>query len=165
MTCTFSWWKTNGISSLGVVPAIRMLQRSLTLDFSLAIFVGFASFFMMEKTLRVLGSEGGGHTHSHSHSPPVEGSASHASGVELSHNNGELKARKEKKLDNKEPEQEEERSSQNGPSKLSAYLNLFGDFVHNMYVPYFSAVFLYRVAHSNVSALTASRKSGLSPSF
>jgi zinc transporter 7 len=115
-----------------------VLQGSLTWDFSLGIFVGFASFFMMEKTLRVLGSEGDGHSHSHSHSHSVGGSASRASGVEFSHSNGELKARKEKKLDKKEQEKDEERSSLNGPSKLSAYLNLFGDFVHNMYAPCFS---------------------------
>lgn len=106
----------------------------------------------MEKTLRVLGSEGGGHSHSHS----IEGSTGHSSGVELSHGNGDLKARKEKEH-KEEQKQDEERSSQNGPSKLSAYLNLFGDFVHNMYVPYFSVVFPNRVAHSNVSALTDSR--------
>ena len=120
---------------------------------------------MMEKTLRVLGSEGEGHSHSHSHSHSVEGSASHTSGVELSHSNGELKARKEKKLGKNEPERDEERSSQNGPSKLSAYLNLFGDFVHNMYAPHFSVVCPYRVANSSVSALTASRQSVLAPRF
>ena len=116
---------------------------------------------MMEKTLRVLGSEGGGHSHSHS----VEGSTGHASGVELSHASSELKSRKEKKEPKEEQEQEEERSSQNGPSMLSAYLNLFGDFVHNMYVPYFPVVFPYRVAHSNVPALTASRMFVLPPRF
>ena len=119
----------------------------------------------MEKTLRVLGSEGGGHSHSHSHSPSVEGSTSHSSGVEISHGDGELKVRKVKVEHDGVQEKEEERSSQNGPSKLSAYLNLFGDFVHNMCVPYFSVIFLYRVAHSNVSALTASRTSFLPPSF
>ena len=116
---------------------------------------------MMEKTLRVLGSEEGGHSHSHSHS--VEGTTGHSSGIELSHGNGELKARKEKKGPEEEEEREQERSSQNGPSKLSAYLNLFGDFVHNMFVPHGSILFLYRVAHSNVSALTASRTSFLPP--
>jgi zinc transporter 7 len=104
---------------------------------SLGIFVGFASFFMMEKTLRVLGSEGGGHSHSHSHSHSVEGSTSHSSGVEISHGDGELKVRKMEMERKEEQEKEKERSSQNGPSKLSAYLNLFGDFVHNMCVPYF----------------------------
>jgi len=140
-------------------------SESLTWGVRLAIFVGFASFFMMEKTLRGLGSEGGGHSHSHSHSNSVEGSTSHSSGVEISHGNGELKARKEKKERKEEDVQEEERSSQNGPSKLSAYLNLFGDFVHNMCVHHFSVLFLCRVAHSNVSALTASRKSGFPPRF
>ena len=120
---------------------------------------------MMEKTLRVLGSEGDSHSHSHSHSHSAGGSASHSSGVELSHNNGELKARKGKKQDEKEQEQEQERSSQNGPSKLSAYLNLFGDFVHNMYVPYIPVFSPYRVAYSNVSALTASRKTVFHPRF
>ena len=40
--------------------------------FSLGIFVGFAAFFVMEKTLRVLGGgeeDGHSHSHSHSHSP------------------------------------------------------------------------------------------------
>ena len=118
----------------------------------------------MEKTLRVLGSEGDGHSHSHSHSPSVGGSTGHSSGVEHSQGNGGLKARKGKK-EHEEEQEQEERSSQNGPSKLSAYLNLFGDFVHNMYVPYISVVFLYRVAHLNVSALTASRTSALPPRF
>ena len=140
----------------------QVSHQYLTRGISLGIFVGFASFFMMEKTLRVLGSDEGGHSHSHSHSHSVDGSASHSSGVELSRGNSELKARKEKK---EHKEDQEERSSQSGPSKLSAYLNLFGDFVHNMYVPYFSVLFLYRVAHSNVSALTALRTSVLPPRF
>ena len=143
----------------------RVRQEYLTFGVSLGIFVGFASFFMMEKTLRVLGSEGEGHSHSHSHSHTVGGSTSHSSGIELSHGNGELKARKEKKEPKEEDDQEEERSSQNGPSKLSAYLNLFGDFVHNMSVPHCSVFLLYRAAHSNVSALTASRAFVLPPRF
>ena len=91
----------------------------------------------MEKTLRVLGSEGEGHSHSHSHSHSVEGSTSHSSGVEISHGNDDLKVRKVKVEHKGEQENEEERSSQNGPSKLSAYLNLFGDFVHNMCALFF----------------------------
>jgi solute carrier family 39 (zinc transporter), member 7 len=98
----------------------------------LGIFVGFASFFFMEKTLRVLsGDEEGGHSHSHSHShqPPVQASATQVSGVEKSAQSG-LKNRKEKKESN--DEHNEVAAQQSGPSKLSAYLNLFGDFVHNM---------------------------------
>jgi hypothetical protein len=34
-----------------------------------------------------------------------------------------------------------------------------------MYVPHFPIIFLYRVAHSNVSALTALRQSVLPPRF
>ncbi|KAF9790863.1 Zinc/iron permease [Thelephora terrestris] len=109
-----------------------MVEDKRNIIVGLGIFVGFASFFMMEKTLRVLGSEEGGHSHSHSHSHSVEGSSGHSSGVELSHTNGELTARKEKKQGETEQAKDEERSSQNGPSKLSAYLNLFGDFVHNI---------------------------------
>lgn len=109
-----------------------MVEDKRNIIVGLGIFVGFASFFMMEKTLRVLGSGGDAHSHSHSHTHSVEGSAIHSSGVEVSHANGELKARKETKQDKKEQAQDEERSSQNGPSKLSAYLNLFGDFVHNI---------------------------------
>ena len=121
MMCTPLWWKTNGIPSSGMK----------------SIFVGFASFFMTEKILRVLGSEGEGHSHFHSRSNSVEGSTSHSSGVEISHGNGDLKVRKVTVEYKREQENEEERSSQNGPSKLSAYLNLFGGFVHNMCVPYF----------------------------
>ena len=102
------------------------------LDFRLGIFVGFASFFMMEKTLRVLsGDEEGGHSHSHSHShqPAVETSTLQASGIEKGSQNG-LKNRKE--LKGSSDKASEVVSPSSGPSKLSAYLNLFGDFVHNM---------------------------------
>jgi len=109
-----------------------MVEDKRNIIVGLGIFVGFASFFMMEKTLRVLGSEGEGHSHSHSHSHSVEGSTSHSSGVEISHGDGELRTRKVKVEHKGEQEKEEERSSQISPSKLSAYLNLFGDFVHNI---------------------------------
>ena len=120
----------------------------------------------MEKTLRVLSSEGGGHSHSHSHSVEASGPAGNSSGVEVTHKNGEfeLKTRKEKKEDKKDQKQAEERSSQDGPSKLSAYLNLFGDFVHNMYVPHFP-VASFHLAHSNVSVPMDLRKSVLSRRF
>ena len=105
----------------------------------LGIFVGFASFFIMEKTLRVLGGEeeGAGHSHSHSHSH-TNGSAEHANGhstaVAAPQANG-LKSRGADKPDTRNSD--EKTALQDAPkqtSKLSAYLNLFGDFVHNMYV-------------------------------
>ena len=108
------------------------MLTGMSLASRLGIFVGFASFFMMEKTLRVLsGDEEGGHSHSHSHShqPVVESSAVQTSGIEKSSQNG-LKNRKA----STEPDGETSDivTPSSGPSKLSAYLNLFGDFVHNM---------------------------------
>jgi solute carrier family 39 (zinc transporter), member 7 len=105
-------------------------------SFRLGIFVGFASFFVMEKTLRVLGGGDDDHSHGHSHSHSAIPEA-HASGVSVSSSKSGLKARKSEK------EETDNDSEANGqvqvksgtqPSKLSAYLNLFGDFVHNMYV-------------------------------
>jgi zinc transporter 7 len=100
---------------------------------SLGIFVGFAAFFMMEKTLRVLGGgEEGGHSHSHSHAP--ESASGHATGVSGNADAG-LRQRSGALSDEKvdAPATVEEPTTK-GPSKLSAYLNLFGDFVHNMSV-------------------------------
>ena len=85
---------------------------------------------MMEKTLRVLGSEDG-HSHSHSHGNSTS-SQGHSTGVSAGTN--VLRSRGgEKKTDDPTPGQGE---SGRGPSKLSAYLNLFGDFVHNMRVSF-----------------------------
>lgn len=87
---------------------------------------------MMEKTLRVLGGgEEGGHSHSHSHS--VDTSSGHATGVSSSADG--LRNRDKKSDAEIVPVKEEDHgSASGGPSKLSAYLNLFGDFVHNMFV-------------------------------
>lgn len=95
----------------------------------------------MEKTLRVLGGgEDEGHSHSHSHAEPsssVSADSGHASAVHVSPSANGLKSRKGEntKTGGEEPSSgEESHSDIKGPSKLSAYLNLFGDFVHNMYV-------------------------------
>ena len=92
----------------------------------------------MEKTLRVLGGgeeEGAGHSHSHSHSH-TNGSAEHTNGhstaVAAPSTNG-LKSRSSERLDTSKSDGNG--GAQDAPkqtSKLSAYLNLFGDFVHNM---------------------------------
>ncbi|KAI0787837.1 ZIP-like iron-zinc transporter [Fomes fomentarius] len=114
-----------------------MVEEKRNILIGLGIFVGFASFFIMEKTLRVLGGGEDEHGHSHSHSQPhSNGSAEHSNGhstaVSVSSANG-LKSRGTEKSDVRE-------SNGNGvaqdvpkqASKLSAYLNLFGDFVHNI---------------------------------
>ena len=102
--------------------------------YRLGIFVGFASFFLMEKTLRVLGSEDGhahaGHSHSHSSDAQTEGKAS---GVAKNSADGELRSRGASSTGAATaPEEHEPEKTGKQPSKLSAYLNLFGDFVHNM---------------------------------
>ena len=112
---------------------LSLLQKSKHLKCGvhrLGIFVGFASFFLMEKTLRVLGSEDGhaGHSHSHSHGETAEDEGK-ASGAAKNSAANELRARGSQKGD-AAPSEPEKAGKQ--PSKLSAYLNLFGDFVHNM---------------------------------
>lgn len=104
-----------------------MVQDKRNIIVGLGIFVGFASFFMMEKTLRVLGSDSeGGHSHSHSHGTDV----SHSTAVAASSDATGLRSRGSNKKDDADTDEKGE--STRGPSKLSAYLNLFGDFVHNI---------------------------------
>ncbi|KAF5341754.1 hypothetical protein D9611_001817 [Ephemerocybe angulata] len=113
-----------------------VVEEKRNIIIGLAIFVGFASFFFMEKTLRVL-SEGGddqGHSHSHSHSHSIPAAAS-ASGVESGsgEKNGLVKRGGGAKGESTEAEAVVQSDKPTGgPSKLSAYLNLFGDFVHNI---------------------------------
>ena len=88
----------------------------------------------MEKTLRVLGGDDGNASHSHSHSHTVDRpEARHATGVNISGEvRGDMRERSNTKPDTKSETRQEHGKASNGPSKLSAYLNLFGDFVHNM---------------------------------
>ncbi|KAI0784220.1 ZIP-like iron-zinc transporter [Abortiporus biennis] len=119
-----------------------MVEEKRNILIGLGIFVGFASFFIMEKSLRVLGGgeeDGSGHSHSHSHSPsnPTTNGEGHASGVHVSSSANGLKSRKSEKEDSVRTtdaaaSDDEEHISAAQPSKLSAYLNLFGDFVHNI---------------------------------
>ena len=91
----------------------------------------------MEKTLRVLGGDedahGHSHSHSHSHVSPevIKNSSVSGSGTEdglRSRNTDKKSTTNGSSLSPDIP------NTANGPSKLSAYLNLFGDFVHNMLV-------------------------------
>lgn len=122
-----------------------MVEEKRNILIGLGIFIGFAAFFVMEKSLRVLGADSeDGHSHSHSHtlpdasasSPSAGGNVSQASGVHVSASTNELKSRKGKDEQKSSTSQGEvdapEHSSAKQASKLSAYLNLFGDFVHNI---------------------------------
>jgi len=111
-----------------------MVEEKRNILVGLGIFMGFATFFFMEKTLRVLGSDeenvGHSHSHSHSHSLPE---LTRASGVDTSSKQGGLRNRNSEKVGRDgSPIEHNETRPTNGPSKLSAYLNLFGDFVHNI---------------------------------
>jgi len=111
-----------------------MVEEKRNILIGLGIFVGFAAFFFMEKTLRVLSGddEGSGHSHSHSH---VEPTAVKTSGVEpasTSSQDGARARNPEKTTAGSKTSEMEPAKRANGPSKLSAYLNLFGDFVHNI---------------------------------
>ncbi|KAF5391587.1 hypothetical protein D9757_002524 [Collybiopsis confluens] len=114
-----------------------MVEEKRNILTGLGIFLGFAAFFFMEKTLRVLSGEddeGGSssHTHSHSHSMDEKATARSSAiseGTLKSRANTGTNATSEGPVAEPEPRAH---VSTNGPSKLSAYLNLFGDFVHNI---------------------------------
>ncbi|KZP22804.1 ZIP-like iron-zinc transporter [Athelia psychrophila] len=109
-----------------------MVEEKRNIIIGLGIFVGFASFFIMEKTLRVLGGDDEGHGHSHSHSAPAESSTATASGAEPLNSGDGLRARKSDKEEASTIALPDGETKTKGPSKMSAYLNLFGDFVHNI---------------------------------
>ncbi|KAI0346516.1 Zinc/iron permease [Trametopsis cervina] len=104
-----------------------MVEEKRNILVGLGIFIGFASFFIMEKTLRVLGGgEESGHSHSHSHATTE---VVQASGTAAPSADGLTSRKSTKKNDDGEEKQVQSAAQ---TSKLSAYLNLFGDFVHNI---------------------------------
>ncbi|KAF5340914.1 hypothetical protein D9758_012180 [Tetrapyrgos nigripes] len=117
-----------------------MVEEKRNILVGLGIFLGFAAFFFMEKSLRVLGGgeEGEGHSHGHSHShsnsnSAAESSVAESTGVSLSSQNQQLKSRSKSTGDSSsEVKCDVTTTPVNASSKLSAYLNLFGDFVHNI---------------------------------
>jgi zinc transporter 7 len=91
----------------------------------------------MEKSLRVLSGEDDSHGHSHSHSHSIADSVAEvtaqASGIASPSSANGLRLRgHEKSSDHAPLDKIPGSTSANSSSKLSAYLNLFGDFVHNM---------------------------------
>ncbi|KAK0204967.1 ZIP-like iron-zinc transporter [Desarmillaria ectypa] len=112
-----------------------MVEEKRNVLIGLGIFSGFAAFFFMEKTLRVLGGgeDDFGHSHTHSHARPSDDSSARASAISTSSRSNNLKSRTPTSTSAEAKESSPGPSHATaGPSKLSAYLNLFGDFVHNM---------------------------------
>jgi len=103
-----------------------------------AIFLGFAAFFVLDKTMRVLnataGNEGHLHSHSHNHS---QSSISHEKPTSTT---TALDAKEQSTLRSRKSPTDvldttpsaPETQSPNPSLRLSAYLNLFGDFTHNI---------------------------------
>jgi zinc transporter 7 len=95
--------------------------------------LGFAAFFVLDKTMRVLSaSADGGHSHGHSHSHSHSHAPSSATSTAIKPASGELKSRKSPS-DVLETKPVPPALPEINPSlRLSAYLNLFGDFTHNI---------------------------------
>ena len=98
--------------------------------------MGFAAFFVLDKTMRVLSTSAdtefssNGHSHGHTHNGLVEGKST---SVSTSHSNDELRSRKSPSGETTTNLSQPVMSAEtNASMRLSAYLNLFGDFTHNI---------------------------------
>ncbi|CCH40672.1 Zinc transporter ZIP14 [Wickerhamomyces ciferrii] len=89
----------------------------------LFIFIGFISFFIIDKGLRILQHQQGEKSNGHSHS--------HASSS-VEQKESDLQLRQHKKTDGDQPQDEPIISNPNSSIKASAYLNLISDFTHNI---------------------------------
>lgn len=102
----------------------------------LFIFIGFAAFVAMDKTLRIVtGGSGDSHSHSHSHPHPrsSEWGAGAGTGAETSSDSSGLTRRKKGTLKHEEEEEGEEEEKKTGQGvKPSSLLNLISDFTHNI---------------------------------
>lgn len=110
-----------------------------------SIFLGFAAFFVLDKTMRVLSASADGqnhghshsHSHSHSHPAPVTSTGKSSATLETKH---DLRSRKSPSdvttITPVAPPEDlgssEVKAEINPSLRLSAYLNLFGDFTHNI---------------------------------
>lgn len=99
----------------------------------IAIMVGFVSFVILDKAIRIAsgGDEGHGHSHGHAHGK-IEGgekaaASAKASGSEKAQTEG-LRQRNGEKASVVPVEQQQE----SGPSSNRGYLNIIADFTHNI---------------------------------
>ncbi|CAO3612093.1 unnamed protein product [Cunninghamella echinulata] len=120
--------------------AVVEIDNKKNVLIGLGIFGGFFFFFVMDKMMRVLNGGGGhdhGHSHSHSHHHKEEDNKKESnkdSQQQVEHEGlRQRKGTKEQDNEKEEDKEEKEKSHQQDSSiKLSAYLNLFADFTHNM---------------------------------
>ncbi|RIB09523.1 ZIP zinc transporter-domain-containing protein [Gigaspora rosea] len=99
----------------------------------LAIFVGLTTFYVIDKLMRVANGGEGGHSHNHEqdicNDKDIGSSTSHdLSGNDLSSST----LRQRKSTDDKTMDEKPATKAPSTSIKLSAYLNLFADFTHNV---------------------------------
>jgi zinc transporter 7 len=106
-----------------------------------AIFAGFFAFFFLDKTMRVLSAASGdgsskSHSHHHHHSTPqietAEKVAAASSAVEPVISSDGLRSRGKVQAETTAFEVDPTQKAANASLKLSAYLNLFGDFSESL---------------------------------
>ncbi|KAK4684750.1 hypothetical protein P7C73_g5416, partial [Tremellales sp. Uapishka_1] len=120
-----------GEGAEGVHGRLIVVEEKRNIVIGGAIFLGFACFFVLDKSMRVLSSSAGGsgHSHSHSHAHSHESTATTTALPPTT----ELTSRKSKPESEAEPAPPPTKAKEvNASLKLSAYLNLFGDFTHNI---------------------------------
>ena len=97
-----------------------MVEEKRNVILGLALFFGYAAFFLLEKGMRILNGEGG-HDHNHGHSH--------------NHDIGKITAGTEKSSTELEKEKLElkklEKSKPASSLRLAAYMNLISDMSHN----------------------------------
>ncbi|KAI7859075.1 ZIP zinc transporter-domain-containing protein [Circinella umbellata] len=96
----------------------------------MGIFGGLFFFFVMDKLMRVFNGGGGAHDHGHHHHHD-EKKEDESVVIKKDTNNQEGLRQRKKTNDEKNQEQDTKKKDHN-EIKLSAYLNLFADFTHNM---------------------------------
>jgi zinc transporter 7 len=108
------------------------------------IFLGFATFFLMEKFFRILGDGDGGHGHSHSHSHPhshPDASSSESTAVSTTVSSSEIRHRGKKEKPDGPADgaaaSQTAASQSKDKVKLSAYLNLIADATHSKFLRVF----------------------------
>jgi zinc transporter 7 len=118
-------------------PHVVFVESRRNTVLGATIFLGFATFFIMEKVFRILsdGGEAGehGHSHSHSHSHHSHGESTAVAAK------GPSEVRQRKKSDKPDDSSEGSTSKTTDKSrdqvKLSAYLNLIADATHSRSPP------------------------------
>jgi zinc transporter 7 len=100
----------------------------------LFIFIGFATFVAMDKTLRIItagGGSGSGRDHGHSHSAQGMGTGAEK-GVDASGLVQRKNARATPTTSDEEEEEEDSKKTISPSLKVSSLLNLVSDFTHNI---------------------------------